>query len=156
MELIDQLALFTDLEAESCLNGLLKGLSITDSTFKQLLRSPTDIEDVVKLASAEVGRKILQTNEPSGPQRSKAIRILLVDIAQNPILSRRLENWLKTARPKLLEPVTTSLVLAGIVFVLSTHVKVEYDSAAGKKKLKVKVEKKPTAAKLLAKFFALF
>jgi hypothetical protein len=156
MNTLEQVALLTDQEAESCLNGLLKGLSITDPTFKRLLRSPTDIQDAVRLVSADLGTEISQTDEPSTDQRPKVIRTVLVQIAKNPTLSPRLGNWLKTARPKLLEPVTTSLVLAGIVFVLSTDVKVEYANVAGKKKLKVKVEKKATASKLLEKFFALF
>jgi hypothetical protein len=156
MNTIEQLALLSDQEAESCLNGVLKGLSVTDPTFERLLRSPTDVQDAVRLISVDLGTEISQTDEPSTDRKPKVIRTVLVQIAKNPTLCPRLDNWLKTARPKLLEPVTTSLVLAGIVFVLSTDVKVDYADVAGKKKLKVKVEKKATASKLLEKFFTLF
>jgi hypothetical protein len=55
-----------------------------------------------------------------------------------------------------LEPVTTALVLAGIIFLLSTRINIEYENQDGKKTLKVKVEKPKTSEKLLEKFFPLF
>jgi hypothetical protein len=156
MTLNEQLAILTDAEAELCLHGLLKGLTVLDAKYQRLLGTPNDIAAVIEQAAAQNGISISKAIELTPGQRPKAVRMLLADIAADPQLSPRLEAWFKTSRPTLLEPVTSSLVLAGIVLVLSTHIKIEYEGAGSKKKLKIKVEKKPTAGKLLAKFAGFF
>ncbi len=155
MEVYQELALLTDAEAEMCLNGLLKGLTVTEPEYAALIARPQEMENVVAQVAEQVG-----TSVPAAPfppaERSKAVRAILVQVAQDPELGKRLEAWLQTARPKLIEPVTTALVLAGIILVLSTHVKVEYEDKDGKKHVKVTVEKKPTSNKILDKFFGIF
>ncbi len=89
-------------------------------------------------------------------RRPKAIRAVLLEMAGDPSLRLRLEAAIEGYRPKLIEPVTTSLALAGIVMLLSTHVKVDYENKNGKKSLAVHVEKKPTATSILSKFFGFF
>ncbi|MGB8644419.1 MAG: hypothetical protein WCF84_04230 [Anaerolineae bacterium] len=155
MELYPQLALLTDAEAEMCLNGLLKGLTVVEPEYAALVARPEEMESLLAQVAEQAGRPALTVPVSPHPD-PKAVRTILVQAAQDPELSPKLEAWLQTARPKLIEPVTTALVLAGIVLLLSTHVKVEYEDKGGKKHLKVMLEKKPTANKILDKFFGLF
>jgi hypothetical protein len=152
-----KLALLTDSEAELCLNGLLKGLTIREPTYSSVLLVPNEMLTIIRefasAAEVEAPREIIETTPEN---RSQAVRMLLAEIADDNDLAPRLENWIDGARPKLLEPVTVALVLAGIVLVLSTHINIEYDRKDGKSDLKVKIEKKPTDKSILGKFFNLF
>jgi len=156
MPLYQRLALLTDAEAELCLNGILKGLAAMNQKYAELLASPEDMAIVIQTAASHIGQQVTNIGEVTPQERPKAIRIILAEVAEDPVLSPRLEAWLNTVRPKLLEPVTSALILAGITFLLSTHIDIEYENQNGKKKLKVKVEKKPTAEKILRKFFSFF
>ncbi len=156
MELYPRLALLTDAEAEWCLNGILKGLTATQPVYAELLASPQEMTMVVEAVASDIGKPLPNIGEVSSQERPKAIRVILTEIAEDPELSPRLEAWLKNARPKLLEPVTTTLVLAGVVFLLSTHIDIEYEDQDGKRKLKIKVEKPTSSEKLLEKFFDFF
>ncbi len=156
MNLYQKLALLTDAEVELCLNGLLKGLTVSEARFEQLLASPKDMSTVIRSVASEMGESLRQVREIAPAERPGAIRLILVEIAENPALSPRLEAWFRTARPKLLEPVTSAVVLAGIILALSTHVEFDYEASNGKKRLKVKVEKRPTALKILEKFWQFF
>jgi len=154
--LYQKLALLTDAEAEQCLNGVLKGLMVAQPEYADLLSAPDQMAQVVQAAAADAGQAALQIGEVTSPERPKAIRAILAELAEDPALNPRLEAWLNTARPTLLDPVTSALVLAGIIMVLSTHIRVEYEDKGGKKHLRVKVEKKPTADKIMTKFFGFF
>lgn len=156
MDLYQELALLTDAEAELCLNGVLKGLVATQPDLAEAMAEPKEMAKAVQMTAGELGKPLAAVSESKLKQRPKALRVVLVQIAEDPTLRPRLEAWLTTARPKLLEPVTSALVLAGIIMILSTHVSVEYEVKNGKKNLRVKIEKKPTAAKILEKFFPFF
>jgi hypothetical protein len=74
-------------------------------------------------------------------------------MSECPTTKPNVEGALATNRPTLFaDPITASLVLAGIVAVLSADIKVEYKNG----KLHVAAHKSPTAGKLLEKFFHLF
>lgn len=156
MNIYQTLALLTDADAELCLNGLMKGLVAEQPNYAELLASPKDMATVIQTVASESGKKFSTIGEVTPQERPKAIRLILATIAEDPALSPRLEAWFKTARSTLLEPVTSALVLAGIITALSTHVIIDYEVQNGKKKLKVKIEKKPTASRILGKFFAFF
>jgi len=79
------------------------------------------------------------------------MRAILQEAANDPALAPRIEAWLTGSRKLLFEPITTTLILAGIVVVLSTSVKIEYENKDGKKHLKVSVDKKATPASLIKK-----
>lgn len=156
MDLYERLAQLTDAEAELCLNGVLKGLAEMQPKYADLLASPQEMASIIRTVASDSQQALPSVGEPTPQDRPKAIRVILTEIAEDPTLNPRLEAWLDTARPKLFEPVTSALVLAGIIFLLSTHVTIEYDNQAGKKKFKVKIEKKPTDIKILQKFFDFF
>ncbi len=156
MNLNKQLALMSDADAEICLNGILKGLITVQPLYAELLNSPGEMEKIVGMAAPGFKQSFSKLKEVITQEQPRAIRVLLIEMAEDPSLSVRLEAWLKTARPKLLEPVTSALVLAGIIMVLSAHINIEYENNDGKKHLKVKVEKNPTTSKILEKFFTFF
>jgi hypothetical protein len=156
MDLYQRLTQLTDAEAELCLNGVLKGLVEMQPIYADLLASPQEMATIIRTVASGNEQAHSMVGEPTPQDRPKAIRVILTEIAEDPTLSPRLEAWLNTARPKLLDPVTSALVLAGIILLLSTHVNIEYEDQNGKKKFKVKVEKKPTDNKILEKFFNFF
>ncbi|MEW6731258.1 MAG: hypothetical protein AB1489_07965 [Acidobacteriota bacterium] len=156
MSLFQELALLTDNEAELCLNGILKGLISSHPMYEDLVSSPKEMEKVIQMAASDLGKQFPQIGEVTPQDRPKAIRIILTEIAQNADLSPRLDAWFKTARPKLLEPITGAVVLAGIIMVLSTNVSIKYENEDGKKNIKVKIEKAPTASALLEKIAGFF
>ncbi len=148
-----KLALLTDNEAEQCLNNLVNGLTIRSPEYLSLLQSPEKMAEVITSDPAGDLNTAIQIDEPAPQKRPAAIRLILSEIAGNEELSPRLEAVIDNRRNTLLEPVTTALVLAGIVLVLSTSVEVEYENEDGKRNLKVKVVKPTIKQNLLEKFF---
>lgn len=146
------LARLTDAEVEQCLNGLLKGVSARQPVFGSLIQSPRDLRATALELTSGVALDSSLVDVLLGND-SKVIRGLLVEMAGKPEFSVSIVQWSATVRPTLIEPVTTMLVAAGIVMLLSTHIKVEYDR--GKKQLRVKVEKKPTSDGILRKILHL-
>ncbi len=157
VNLYHKLALLTDNEAKICLNGVLKGLIALQPQYEALFASENQMQTVIEQITSEVGRSSSSAIDIIKDQdESKAIRLILTEIAENPEMNPRLEAWFSTARPKLLEPVTSALVIAGLILILSTGITIEYENQGGKKNLKVKVEKKATSSKILEKFFDFF
>ncbi|MDZ8185280.1 MAG: hypothetical protein RMX96_10555 [Nostoc sp. ChiSLP02] len=157
MNLYHKLALLTDDEARICLNGVLKGLLALQPQYEALFASENQMQAAIEQVISELGQAPSSAIDTIKKQNtSKAIRLILIEIAENPEISPRLEAWFSSARPKLLEPVTTALVLAGIILILSTDITIEYKNQDGKKNFRVKVEKKATPSKFLEKFFSLF
>jgi hypothetical protein len=149
-----KLALLTDEEAGNCLTGLLHGLSIEKDEFARLLQTPEDIKTVIQTAESKVSPATLENI--SLEEQSKAIRVLLVELGDTAEFRPAIEAWVDGARDTMLVPLAVPLVLAGIVLVLSTDVKIEYKNEDGKKKFHFKIEKSPTTEKILGKFFGLF
>lgn len=149
MDVYQGLALLTDAEAEQCLNRVVNGVVVQRPELQELLRSPEEM-------AAVTGRALPSVEDAALPDRPKALRAVLAQMAEDYTLRPRLEGALQAARPTRLEPVTTALVLAGIVFVLSVDINVQYEDEEGKRKLKVSVQKKPTADSILEKFFPFF
>lgn len=150
-----KLALLTDEECAKCLNGLLQGLSIEKEDFGRLLETPDDIKSVIDEAGEN---KISSANleNISQEDQSKALRVLLVELGDTAEYGPAIDAWTDSARDTLLVPLAVPLVLAGIVLVLSTDIKIEYKNEDGKKKFHFKLEKSPTTEKILSKFFGLF
>jgi hypothetical protein len=154
--LYQKLALLTDEEAERCIEGLLEGLRIENDEYAKLLGSPADIEQLVQAAAGEAGTTTATISQSTPQQQSKAIRVLLTELAEHEKFGPELEAWIDGARMTMFEPVTTALVLTGIVLVLSTDVKIEYKKENGKRKFAFALKKSPTSEKILEKFFGLF
>lgn len=156
IDIYKALALLSDHEVETCLNGVLKGFVSTRPLYEELLASTSEMEKAIKEAAALLKLETGEVREVLPEERPKRIREILVTIAEAPDLQDRLEAWLRSARPTRLEPITGALVLAGVIFLLSTHVAFEYETVNNTRRLKIKVVKKPIAPEILKKFFSFF
>jgi hypothetical protein len=148
-----KIALLTDDEAESCINGLLKGLTIENPDYARLLQSPSDMKKVIAAAATETGVSVAEVKDIEPQQGPKAVRHILLELADDQKFGLKVEAWIDGARPSLIEPVTTALVLAGIILALSANIDVGYKKKDG---FWFNIKKKPTSDSLLKKFFGLF
>lgn len=155
-QLYRKLALLTDNEAELCLNNLLNGLTIRHPEYLSLLTSPAKMAEALNSTPAGEANTSVRIDEPSPQERPAAIRLILSEIAEDEELGPKLEAVIDNQRNTLLEPVTTAVVLAGIIMALSTSVEIEYGNEDGKRKFKLKIVKPTTTEKLLGKFFRIF
>lgn len=149
-----KLALLTDDEAGKCLNGLLHGLTIEKPEYGRLLASPKDMENIINTEGGGIQSEQIDTM--NSQQQAKAIRLLLTELADNEKFGPQLEAWIDGARDTMLIPLAVPLVLAGIIFVLSVDLKIEYKKENGKRTFDFSLKKSPTSEKILEKFFGLF
>ena len=156
MDVFRELAVMTDIEAETCLNGVMKGFAASSPSYDALAPQPERLRDALQSIAAEAGLSAPALAEPQAGLRPKAIRLILTEMASDDETRERLEAWLESARPTLIEPITTAIVLAGILLVLSTSVDINYERKNGKSNIKVAIKRKPTTERLLSKFFGLF
>ena len=150
MNATELLALATDDDAKRALDVLLKGLSVQQPALAPYLNDEQTLQSIVQDAAPNEAAQVtsLEQGDP------RAIRALLMQLATSDRADAVAAAL--TQRQKLIEPVTTAVVLAGIVLLLSTSFSVEFENVDGKKKLKVNVAKKETTEGLLARFFDLF
>ena len=150
-----KLAILTDEDAVKCLNGLLHGLTIEKPEYARLLGSPEDLEKIIQTAGdGKIQPERVRVISPE--EQSRAIRILLIELADHEKFGPELEAWIDGARETMLLPLAVPLVLAGIVLVLSTDIEVEYKHEDGKRRFGFKLKKSATSEKILGKFFGLF
>jgi hypothetical protein len=149
-----KLALLTDEEATKCLNGLVRGLTIEKPEYGRLLDSPKDMEKIINTESGGIQSKKIDAMSPQ--QQVRAIRVLLTELADHEKFGPQLEAWIDGARDTMLIPLAVPLALAGIIFVLSVDLKIEYKKENGKRTFDFSLKKSPTSEKILEKFFGLF
>jgi hypothetical protein len=150
-----KIALLTDAEVKSCLNGILKGLAVSRQNLEALFASTNGMVDLLRQVGAEVDLADPGWEKIAAHDDAKLLRMVLVEMSERPELAPRVSAWLESSRPKLLEPVTTALVLAGIIALLQTEVEIARGEKNGKKYFTWKLHKKPTTAKLLQLFAGL-
>jgi len=157
MDIYRELAALSDEDAELCLNGVLKGFIIARPQYADIVSAPPgDLAAAVRELASDLGESIERLGEPAPIDRPRAVRLILIAIAEDSDLQPRLLAWFSSARPTLLEPVTSALILAGIVMVLSTDIKVHYEMTNGKRHLQISVEKKATPNEIIQKIFGFF
>ncbi|HTA38742.1 MAG TPA: hypothetical protein VK760_06680 [Candidatus Acidoferrales bacterium] len=156
METLAKLALLTDAESSRCLSRVLAGIRETHAEIP--VTSPDDLAGILRGLAASTGSKVHVPNQDSGLREgAKAIRIVLSQFLEDAELSRRVDAAIKTDRDTLFEPITTALVLAGIVVVLRTRFKMTYKRAKdGKAEFEVGIERKPDSDATIKRFFGLF
>jgi hypothetical protein len=155
MELKAQINALTDEQAVDCLDRVIVGMYLTQPTFQKLLSSPgeSDLTAVIEEAAAQLNKTAPTLVEPSIVNRKKFVKEILIEMSDHPETKPNVTGALAVDRPTLFaDPITASLVLAGIVAVLSADIKIEYKDG----KLHAAVHKAPTAGKLLEKSFHLF
>jgi hypothetical protein len=105
-------------------------------------------------AAADAGLAAVPVVEPD--DKTEVLRAIALELAEEPRYATLLGNALAVDRPTRVDPVTASIVLAGIVLVLQTRFEVSYDHHNGKRKLHIAISKAPTSENLIAKLFGLF
>lgn len=147
MTAMKRVALANDQHARNALQVLLKGWTEDRPELAPLVGSKQELERLVE-ESADLP-KLLQADEAS------AARAILVQLAEDDAGAVRVDAALGE-RKKLIEPVTTALVLAGIVMLLSTEIEVDSKVVDGKRSTNVHIKKGPTSDSILGKLFSLF
>jgi hypothetical protein len=138
-------------EVDQCLQVVLKGFIARHSEYGRIVSAP---EEAVAAMDAVVQQ--LGISKPSSKvETASTRRQVLALLAQDPATAPWVDAWIEGHRPTLLEPITTAIVLASLVMVLSANFAVDVETKNGKTSLKVHIDKKPTANAILKKFFNL-
>jgi len=155
MNLYQRLAFLTDEESEQTLNGVLKVFIDGQEYGSELIKEEGSLRKALLEMQRDAGLPPKDPDHLDSKNRCRLLRAVLVEMADDPTFSPYLQNWLENARPSLLEPITTAIVLTGLTLVLSTKFDVTYEDNAGKKHLKLRISKKPTATGILTKLWGL-
>lgn len=157
MEIYQELAKLTDPQAERCLNSVVAGYSAQKGhVFKKLVAQKEEMAEAVRSTAAQVNVPLARVGEVPAEQKPEAIRVVLVEMAAIPELSQEIASWIESDRKTLLEPVTSALVLAGIVLILSLEVDITYKEVDGKRTIDVHVKKPSVPPKILEKIASFF
>jgi len=157
MELLQDLAKLTDAEAERCLKHVVAAYSAQKGyDFKKLVAQETDMAAAVAATATEVDVAIPSVAEVASAKKPAALRVVLVEMAAIPELSDHIRSWIESDRKTLLDPLTSALVLAGLVVILSVEVDIKYKDENGKRTIAVHVKKKPTSQRILQKIASFF
>jgi len=151
MSLITQLALATDDEIDHALKVMTKGLFAKEAAIEEFMGH----EEAFRAELASVLPMAVKLETVATGKEMVLFRGVALEIASNPELAPKLEAALKQ-RKTLIEPVTTALVLAGIILVLQTDIEFEHTRKAGKKSTRIVLKKTPTSENILQKLFGLF
>jgi hypothetical protein len=152
----DRIGQLSDREVEACLQGVLKGFVTRSPEYASVIRSSDEISALLRSIAGQVGDLSHTFPDDAAVKDPRILKLTLGELASDSVTGPWVTAWLDGNRPTLLEPITTAIVLASIVMLLSTHAKVEFEKRNGKTSIKVHVEKKPTAKAILARFFKLF
>jgi len=155
MNLIEKIQGLTEDEAENCLNCLLKNYAEQSKEFREIVGSPDDPSTLKPLVSQVVGEAYSERLNSTSPNDPEAVQALLMAMAQDPELSERLEGCIEQ-RKKLIEPITTALVMAGLILVLKSRIKFKYEIKDGKKHFMISYDKQPSDEKTIRKVLGVF
>ena len=148
MNLTKQIRGLDNEAATKCLALVRKSLE-DDPEYGTVIASPDQAKEVLDKLGAKAND--LSAVADTDPELARKILLMMVDDDE---LRPRVEAALEKQRYTLFEPVTTALILSGIVILLSTHIKVKYENRDGKKHVSVAVEKKPTDKTIIKKIIS--
>ena len=153
MILREKVESLTNQEVDQCLQAVLKGFVARHSEYGRIVSSPEETG-----AAMDAIVQALGISKPSSKveETTSAKRHALALLAEDPATAPWVEAWIGGRRPTLLEPITTAIVLASLVMVLSANFAVDVEKKDGKTSLKLHIDKKPTANAILKRFFNLF
>jgi hypothetical protein len=152
--LVDIVATFSDEQSEACLKTVIQGLVERDEVVRALVAHQQATDILRDAQGAGQATDIIAEPAPS-PERVQAIRFIVREMAVDPMTAGLVDGYQRSHRPVLLEPVTTALVLTGIVLVLSAEVRIEHTKSGGRAKTRVVIVKKATAPGILKRFFTI-
>src|SRR5690348_6871867 len=129
-DIYKKLALLTDPQSYHVLNRIIAGYAARNPDF------PVDDANALAQILSKIAR---ETGEPVSPRtddelrdRAVAVRALLVQLAESPRQSLFVAGAIEYSREVLVEPITTALVVAGIILLLDTEFDVKVSRSAGK------------------------
>jgi hypothetical protein len=148
MNLKDQIRDLDDKAAPKCLAIVKKGLE-EDPEYGPAIVSPDEAGRVL----AQMGAKADELSKlpDADPELAREILLMMADDDQ---LRPRVESAVGEQRSTLFEPVTTALIMTGIVIALSTHITISYEDRDGKKYVSVVVEKKTSDKGIIKKILS--
>ena len=122
------------------------------------ITSSEELGNILKAAAPLITGDQLAPMADSGLRdAAKAVRFVLLEFHSDPELKPRLQAALSVDRAVLVEPITTALVMAGIVVVLQTRFKLKFKrDKNGKSEVEVSFEKPPSSEGIIKKILALF
>jgi hypothetical protein len=149
MDRAEIIANLTDDQATKCLNCMLKDFAEREGDLAQVITSdaPAAITTIASRVLDDADAERLGSIRPDDP---RMVKLILRLMAGDKRFAERLDGCL-ARRDTLIEPITTAIVMAGLVILLSTHVKISYENKQGKKHLKVFFEKTSTPKEILKK-----
>ncbi len=151
------LAQLSDQEVELTLNQVVAAYAAERGyEAKQLFADESSMAEAIQQVGAEVGVTLGGVREVDKLRRAAALRRVLGEMSAVAELRPAVESALTNRRKTLLEPVTSALVLSGLIIVLSLDVDIDYRKKGGKSSIAIRVKKRPTAEKLLKKIAAFF
>lgn len=153
-ELRERLQILGPSDLERLLQITVKDHIDRDPEAAAVFQSTETLAAGLQQAAVDAGLASGAVAEPL--DKLEVLRAIALDLADEPRYAAFLSNALASVRPTRVDPVTASIVLAGIVLVLQTRFDVRYHDHNGKKKLSIAIAKAPTSEKLLSKFFDLF
>jgi hypothetical protein len=155
MDLVERIDALTDYDAVQVLNRAVSGVAAADPQIAKLQYLSEIWKQIASQTTTELApRKDEQLGEL--PQQAEAARLVLREWAADAELASRVEAAIRADRKVLVEPITTALVMAGIIIALQTRVGLKVKSKDGKMDVQLEVQKKPTADNIIKKFFSFF
>jgi hypothetical protein len=156
MDALIELASLTDREAEDCLNRILSSFKETNPEIP--ITSPDDLGGILHGAATTIGAlEFVPKTDANLPLRANATRLILLEFYEEQKLRDRFEAALFANRRVLVDPITASIVMAGIVILLSTRCEMKYKRGKdGKSGFEVSLVTKSTSEALIKKFFSFF
>ncbi len=155
MSLQDDVKALSDDDALACLNGVLKGLAAQSPELEGLFAQPAEMDRAIREIPQAAGQPSLLGLKVDPQQRAEAARQVLAVMADGD-LAPRVRAYLDGARPKMLEPVSTALIVAGVVALLSTQFEGEVKQEDGQTSWHFKFKKDPTSESILKQILGIF
>ena len=153
-DIFEQLALLTDAEIRNVLNRILEGYAARNPNVP--IGDPEALDLLLKKAGEEFEQPIAPREDAKLGNRPRAERAVVVQLAGLPDQRPFVQGAIDNSRNVLIEPITTALVMAGIILVLQTQFDVKVSRKGGKTDYEIKVGKKPTDGSLIKKIFSIF
>jgi hypothetical protein len=158
MNVVEELNSLTPAQAEYCLNIVLKGLAESSLKYQELVAADASLPNALDRVIQECKLQPVPVAEPPAntAQRTAAIKEVLLGLARDERFAEQVEAAVPLARrPGLPAALLTSLVVAGIILLLSTDIDFEHEVKNGKRETKIHIHKKPSASGILSGFMAL-
>jgi hypothetical protein len=153
-EILEEVALLTDDQAHKVLNRVIAGYLARNPEIP--VGDPSALADILVKIGADAGESIAGQADDALRDQMAANRQVLVLLVRNAQGREFVQGAIKHSREVLVEPITTALVMAGVIFLLQIEFDVKVTRKDGKASLDIRVGKKPTDKSLIGKILGRF